>query len=182
MATVRIAAYEENSKSILGHRVLPLVGLRPGYKHICLRNEKGQTLGLATLFVHIKVGDYVPDGLSDFAEALANPIKYQNEIEKRSHQLEVFEDDDEKGEDGGSNGPPCHTQPSLNNQPDRPTPEPPSGLPGSRKSDGNTSTSKPDTPPARRQNSICQKPTITAKGSEERATVIDLPPLALDVG
>ncbi|KAL7642933.1 UNVERIFIED_CONTAM: hypothetical protein RMT77_006222 [Armadillidium vulgare] len=180
MATVRIAAYEENSKSILGHRVLPLVGLRPGYKHICLRNEKGQTLGLATLFVHIKVGDYVPDGLSDFAEALANPIKYQNEIEKRSHQLEVFEDDDEKGEDGGSNGPPCHTQPSLNNQPDRPTPEPPSGLPGSRKSEGNTSTSKPDTPPARRQNSICQKPTITAKGSEERATVIDLPPLALE--
>lgn len=38
----------------------------------------------------------MPDGLSDFAEALANPIKYQNEIEKRSHQLEVFEDEDEK--------------------------------------------------------------------------------------
>ena len=96
LATVRIVAYEESSKSILGHRVLPLVGLCPGYKHIALRNERGQGLGLSTLFVHIKVGDYVPDGLSDFAEALANPIKYQNAIEKRSHQLEVFEDDDEK--------------------------------------------------------------------------------------
>lgn len=36
--------------------------------------------------------DYVPDGLSELAEALANPIKYQNEIEKRANQLKVLTD------------------------------------------------------------------------------------------
>ena len=39
------------------------------------------------------VKDYVPDGLSDFAEALANPIKYQSELEKRAQQLAVLTDD-----------------------------------------------------------------------------------------
>lgn len=43
--------------------------------------------------------DYVPDGLSDFAEALANPIKYQSELEKRSLQLAVFEDGEPTEED-----------------------------------------------------------------------------------
>lgn len=36
----------------------------------------------------------MPDGLSDFAEALANPIKYQSELEKRSEQLAVLLSED----------------------------------------------------------------------------------------
>lgn len=35
----------------------------------------------------------MPDGLSDFAEALANPIKYQSELEKRAQQLAVLTED-----------------------------------------------------------------------------------------
>ena len=58
-----------------------------------LRTECGQPLPLATLFLLVVVKDYVPDGLSDFAEALANPIKYQSELEKRSQQLAVLTDD-----------------------------------------------------------------------------------------
>lgn len=48
--------------------------------------------------------DYVPDGLSDFAEALANPIKYQSELEKRSEQLAVLlsEDVDTADEDAAN--------------------------------------------------------------------------------
>lgn len=92
LACLRIAAYEESGKMI-GHRVVPVSGLRPGYRHILLRNESGQPINLATLFLNIVVRDYVPDGLSDFAEALANPIKYQNELEKRAKQLSVFQDD-----------------------------------------------------------------------------------------
>jgi len=38
------------------------------------------------------VKDYVPDGLSELAEALANPIKYQSEVEKRENQLLVLTD------------------------------------------------------------------------------------------
>ncbi|XP_037070480.1 LOW QUALITY PROTEIN: 1-phosphatidylinositol 4,5-bisphosphate phosphodiesterase classes I and II-like [Pollicipes pollicipes] len=97
LACIRVAAFEESGR-LLGHRVLPVIGLRPGYRHISLRNESGQPQGLSTLFVKVKVGDYVPDGLSDFAEALANPIKYQSEREKRSLQLRVLTDEGDEAE------------------------------------------------------------------------------------
>lgn len=32
----------------------------------------------------------MPDGLFDFANALANPIKYQSELEKRAKQLSIL--------------------------------------------------------------------------------------------
>lgn len=95
LASIRIAAYEESGK-LIGHRVLPVIGLCPGYRHVGLRNESGQPLPLATLFLFVVVKDYVPDGLSDFAEALANPIKFQSDLERRSKQLAVLMDDLEK--------------------------------------------------------------------------------------
>ncbi|KAL1431603.1 hypothetical protein MTO96_002232 [Rhipicephalus appendiculatus] len=84
----------DDSGKLLGHRILPVVGLRPGYRHISLRNESGQPLLLQTLFVHVTVKDYVPDGLSELADALANPIKYQSRIEKHATQLRALTDDD----------------------------------------------------------------------------------------
>lgn len=72
------------------------MGLCPGYRHVNLRTELGQPLPLATIFLLVVVKDYVPDGLSDFAEALANPIKYQSDLEKRDQQLAVFTDDMEE--------------------------------------------------------------------------------------
>jgi len=89
LACLRIAVYEESGR-LLGHRVLPVTGLCPGYRHLSLRSDAGQPLNLSTLFVNIMVKDYVPDGLSDFANALANPIKYQSELEKRSKQLSIL--------------------------------------------------------------------------------------------
>lgn len=35
----------------------------------------------------------MPDRLSELAEALANPIKYQSELDKREHQLAVLTED-----------------------------------------------------------------------------------------
>nr|CAD7451912.1 unnamed protein product [Timema tahoe] len=92
LASIRISAYEESGR-LIGHRVLPVPGLCPGYRHVSLKTEAGQPLPLATLFLLVVVKDYVPDGLSDLAEALANPIKYQSELEKRAQQLAVFTDD-----------------------------------------------------------------------------------------
>ncbi|XP_032681763.1 1-phosphatidylinositol 4,5-bisphosphate phosphodiesterase classes I and II isoform X3 [Odontomachus brunneus] len=91
LASIRIAAYEDSGR-LIGHRVLPVVGLCPGYRHVALRTECGQPLPLASLFLHVIVKDYVPDGLSELAEALANPIKYQSEVEKRAQQLSVLTD------------------------------------------------------------------------------------------
>ncbi|BES94527.1 phospholipase C [Nesidiocoris tenuis] len=105
LACLRITAYEESGKFI-GHRVVPVIGLCPGYRHLTLRTECGQPLPLATLFLHVVVKDYVPEGFSDFAEALANPIKYQSEQDKRSHQLAVLTEDTdvEEGAAGNAGG------------------------------------------------------------------------------
>ena len=59
LACLRIAVYEESGR-LLGHRVLPVTGLCPGYRHIVLRNEAGQPLNISTLFVNIMVkGEYI---------------------------------------------------------------------------------------------------------------------------
>lgn len=54
--------------------------------------------------------DYVPDALSELADALANPIAYQSMIEKRAKQLEALTEDDQlesgltDGDDTGLDG------------------------------------------------------------------------------
>uniref|UniRef100_A0AAR5PRC1 1-phosphatidylinositol 4,5-bisphosphate phosphodiesterase n=1 Tax=Dendroctonus ponderosae TaxID=77166 RepID=A0AAR5PRC1_DENPD len=89
LASIRIVAYEEGGRFI-GHRILPLTSISPGYRHVNLKTEMGQPLPLATVFIYVVVKDYVPDGLSEFADALANPIKYQSDLDKRTHQLAVL--------------------------------------------------------------------------------------------
>ena len=83
---------------LIGHRVLPIVGLCPGYRHIPLFNEAGQPLHLPNLFVFIEVKDYVPNAFSDLADALTNPIKHQSELEWRNKQLAILADDLETSE------------------------------------------------------------------------------------
>lgn len=57
LACIRIAAYEEGGKFI-GHRVLPVIGLCPGYRHVNIRTELGQPITMATLFLCIVVKVY----------------------------------------------------------------------------------------------------------------------------
>ncbi|XP_013185312.1 1-phosphatidylinositol 4,5-bisphosphate phosphodiesterase classes I and II [Amyelois transitella] len=118
LAMIRIAAHEESGR-LLGHRVLPVVGLCPGYRHVNLRTELGLPLP-ASLLLLVVVKDYVPDTLSELAEALANPIKYQSEQDKREHQLAVLtEGTDEPPPDAkvdakvGANPPAASDQPRL---------------------------------------------------------------------
>lgn len=81
LATLRLVVSDEN-RQMLGHRVLPVEGLRPGYRHICLRNELNQPLPLATLFVHIKVGDFIPDAFAGIycliLDLIINPHTVEN--------------------------------------------------------------------------------------------------------
>ena len=65
-------------------------------KNVQIIFQVGQPLHLACLFVHITVNDYVPNNLNDFANALANPIDYQNAIEMervREAQLSILGDE-----------------------------------------------------------------------------------------
>ena len=67
--------------------------------------QVGQPLHLAGLFVHITVNDYVPNNLNDFANALANPIDYQNAIEMervREAQLSILGDEGQEVDSGRS--------------------------------------------------------------------------------
>ncbi|XP_045534483.1 1-phosphatidylinositol 4,5-bisphosphate phosphodiesterase classes I and II [Papilio machaon] len=114
LAMLRIAAHEESGR-LLGHRVLPVLGLRPGYRHVNLRTELGLPLP-ASLLLLVVVKDYVPDRLSELAEALANPIKYQSELDKREHQLAVLTDDTD-APPSPNNAPNPTSSPAPNNAP-----------------------------------------------------------------
>uniref|UniRef100_A0A8C1XE54 1-phosphatidylinositol 4,5-bisphosphate phosphodiesterase n=1 Tax=Cyprinus carpio TaxID=7962 RepID=A0A8C1XE54_CYPCA len=60
LASLRVAVYEENGKFI-GHRILPVSALRPGYHYICLKNELNQPLMLSSLLVYTEAQDYIPN-------------------------------------------------------------------------------------------------------------------------
>jgi phosphatidylinositol phospholipase C beta len=95
LACLRIAVFEETGKMI-GQRVLPLDGLQAGYRHISLRTEGNFPLSLPTLFCHIVLKTYVPDGLGDFVDALNNPKEFLTKEDKRLKQLQdalVVEDE-----------------------------------------------------------------------------------------
>ncbi|XP_021345453.1 1-phosphatidylinositol 4,5-bisphosphate phosphodiesterase beta-1-like isoform X4 [Mizuhopecten yessoensis] len=98
LAVIRIIAFDENNK-MLGHRILPVQGLRPGYRHLPLRNECNLPLLLPSLFVYINVQDYVSDQFAIFTWALSNPIQYLSQLEKRDAQLKILEDMDNEDEE-----------------------------------------------------------------------------------
>ncbi|OQV15721.1 1-phosphatidylinositol 4,5-bisphosphate phosphodiesterase beta-4 [Hypsibius exemplaris] len=74
LAMLRFCVYDEYGK-VLGQRVLPLDGLQAGYRHISIRTEANFPLSLPTLFCHIVLKTYVPDGLADLVSALFEPNK-----------------------------------------------------------------------------------------------------------
>ncbi|CAL8257988.1 unnamed protein product [Arctogadus glacialis] len=93
LASLRIAAFEEGGKFI-GHRIIPVSAIRPGYRYIGLRNERNQNLILPAVFVQLEVKDYVPDTFADVIEALSNPIRYVNLLEQRSKALAALTQED----------------------------------------------------------------------------------------
>uniref|UniRef100_A0A3Q4GXH8 1-phosphatidylinositol 4,5-bisphosphate phosphodiesterase n=1 Tax=Neolamprologus brichardi TaxID=32507 RepID=A0A3Q4GXH8_NEOBR len=95
LASLRIAVFEENGKFI-GHRILPVSAIRPGYHYINLKNELNQPLMLPSLLVYTEAQDYIPNEHQEYAEALTNPIKHISEKHKRETQLaSLIEDNSE---------------------------------------------------------------------------------------
>ncbi|XP_027133954.1 1-phosphatidylinositol 4,5-bisphosphate phosphodiesterase beta-3 isoform X2 [Larimichthys crocea] len=92
LASLRIAVFEENGKFI-GHRILPVSAVRPGYHYINLKNELNQPLLLPSLLVYTEAQDYIPNEHQEYAEALTNPIKHISQLHKRETQLAVLIDE-----------------------------------------------------------------------------------------
>ncbi|MEQ2189424.1 hypothetical protein GOODEAATRI_025121, partial [Goodea atripinnis] len=97
LASLRIAVFEENGKFI-GHRILPVSAIRPGYHYINLKNELNQPLLLPSLLVYTEAKDYIPNEHQEYAEALTNPIKHISQLARREKQLAgLLEDNNEDG-------------------------------------------------------------------------------------
>jgi phosphatidylinositol phospholipase C epsilon len=52
LAFVKFSVIDNTNNHLLSQRVLPLKCLRPGYRHVKLRNSQNQPLELSTIFVH----------------------------------------------------------------------------------------------------------------------------------
>uniref|UniRef100_A0A672QEW3 1-phosphatidylinositol 4,5-bisphosphate phosphodiesterase n=1 Tax=Sinocyclocheilus grahami TaxID=75366 RepID=A0A672QEW3_SINGR len=100
LASLRVAVYEENGKFI-GHRILPVSALRPGYHYICLKNELNQPLLLSSLLVYTEAQDYIPNEHQEYAEALTNPIKHLSLLAQREKQLLALMEDPTEVSHGG---------------------------------------------------------------------------------
>ncbi|XP_014674680.1 PREDICTED: 1-phosphatidylinositol 4,5-bisphosphate phosphodiesterase beta-4-like [Priapulus caudatus] len=87
LAAIRIGVHDENGK-LLGQRILPLDGLKAGYRHISLRTEGNFPMSLPTVFCCIVLKTYVPDGFGDFVDALSAPLQFLSAQEKRAKQME----------------------------------------------------------------------------------------------
>lgn len=72
---MRLAVYDESGK-LIGQRFLSMEQLRPGYRHVTLRNEANSPLPLATLFVKIDLKTYIPESLANFVDALAGSLRF----------------------------------------------------------------------------------------------------------
>lgn len=58
---------------LVGQRVLPVHLIRSGFRHITLRDKYSNPLGAASLFIHIKIEDYVPDEMEGWLTFVTKP-------------------------------------------------------------------------------------------------------------
>ncbi|KAM9301877.1 1-phosphatidylinositol 4,5-bisphosphate phosphodiesterase beta-3 [Gastrophryne carolinensis] len=93
LASLRIAVFEEGGKFV-GHRILPVVAIRPGYHYICLRNEINQPLCLPALLVYTEVNDYIPDNHQEYIKALMFPTQHVS-LDERANKLAALIGDSE---------------------------------------------------------------------------------------
>ncbi|XP_065908200.1 1-phosphatidylinositol 4,5-bisphosphate phosphodiesterase beta-4-like isoform X2 [Dysidea avara] len=72
MCLLRISVADDKG-DLIGQRVLPLSMIRSGYRFVTLRDKHSQPLLLTSLFVFIKIEDFVPDHWTDFVTDMQRP-------------------------------------------------------------------------------------------------------------
>uniref|UniRef100_A0A1A9ZXK3 Uncharacterized protein n=1 Tax=Glossina pallidipes TaxID=7398 RepID=A0A1A9ZXK3_GLOPL len=86
---LRISAYEDCS-IFIGRKVLPAIGLHPGFRYLNVRNELGRPLISTSHFpLNSLIEHRIPDDIPNLVEALANPVVYQNELKKHGKQFPI---------------------------------------------------------------------------------------------
>ena len=94
LALLKINVLDETG-TVMAQRILPVSLLQNGYRHIYLRDRYYLPLGLGSLFVQVRMEDYVTEGLEGFADVLANPEQmtrdYRARIEKTVFKRETIQ-------------------------------------------------------------------------------------------
>uniref|UniRef100_W5KBX6 Phosphoinositide phospholipase C n=1 Tax=Astyanax mexicanus TaxID=7994 RepID=W5KBX6_ASTMX len=62
MAFLRLAVVENNSSQMTAQRILPLKALKPGYRHVQLRNQHNESLEVSSLFLFSRRTEESPVG------------------------------------------------------------------------------------------------------------------------
>lgn len=91
LALLRLVVFDSDHV-LIGQRILPVNHMRAGFRHVTLRDRHNNPLGISSLFLHIKIEDYVPDEYEgqfsphlsftltffaiEFVIALENPLKF----------------------------------------------------------------------------------------------------------
>lgn len=77
LAMIRFVVFDEDVGLVddfIGQFTLPFTSLRPGYRHVHLLGNNGESLGYATLFVHIEINGGTTIRRSSVAEAASPTI------------------------------------------------------------------------------------------------------------
>ncbi|KAI6654227.1 hypothetical protein LOD99_626 [Oopsacas minuta] len=78
LALLRLAVVDDNN-NLVAHKVLPVNYLETGFRHIFLRDKYNHSIPLASLFVHIKLEDYVSPEMLCYVKMLENPEIVKNQ-------------------------------------------------------------------------------------------------------
>ncbi|XP_027019022.2 1-phosphatidylinositol 4,5-bisphosphate phosphodiesterase epsilon-1 isoform X2 [Tachysurus fulvidraco] len=70
MTFLRLAVVENNSSQVTAQRILPLKALKPGYRHLQMRNQHNEALEVSSLFLFSRRSEESPDGAVRSAAAL----------------------------------------------------------------------------------------------------------------
>uniref|UniRef100_A0A0K0F0U0 1-phosphatidylinositol 4,5-bisphosphate phosphodiesterase n=1 Tax=Strongyloides venezuelensis TaxID=75913 RepID=A0A0K0F0U0_STRVS len=87
MAFLRLTLLDENNR-LLGQRIIPVLGLAPGYKHVMLRNAYNRFIGPVSLFAKFEVSDYVAEQHREIVMQLQNPIAALSKLRSWEAALE----------------------------------------------------------------------------------------------
>ncbi|XP_062859440.1 1-phosphatidylinositol 4,5-bisphosphate phosphodiesterase epsilon-1 [Trichomycterus rosablanca] len=83
---VRLAVVENNSSQVTAQRILPLKALKPGYRHLQLRNQHNEPLEVSSLFLFSRRTEETPDGGARLASVL---FSTEEKRAARQHKVTV---------------------------------------------------------------------------------------------
>ena len=81
MCLLRFSVTDDKG-DLVGQRVLPLSMIRSGYRFVTLRDKHSQPLLLTSLFIFIKIEDFVPEHWTGNEYIMSHFVCFENHILK----------------------------------------------------------------------------------------------------